>query len=80
VGTTAAAISGDQGGGYGQGGESSCDDLLGKAPSPPSDYYDYFGQELDAQQAAQIVEREHLDPRQASSYSHAGMVHVTRAS
>jgi cytochrome c5 len=51
--------------------------LLAPAPTPPPEYYDLFGTELNDQEAGELVQRAHLDPRNPSSYAHLGMVHVT---
>jgi hypothetical protein len=55
------------------------DPLLSPAPRPPADYFDYFGAQLNAQQAADVVRDHHLNPHDESSYAHVGMVHVTPA-
>jgi hypothetical protein len=59
------------------GNRESCQPLLAPSPTPPAEYYDWFGARLDDFEAGLAVRAERLDPGKPSSYSHVGMVHVT---
>jgi hypothetical protein len=55
----------------------SSEDLLQPAPRQPIGDYDYFGNLLNPQQAAQIVSQQGLDPLEATSYQEIGAVQIT---
>ncbi len=53
-------------------------DLLQPSPSQPLGYYDYFGKLLSPHQAAELVEKHKLDPRDPTSYQRVGAVQITQ--
>jgi cytochrome c553 len=55
----------------------SSEDLLQPAPRQPVGDYDYFGNLLSPQQAAQMVSQQGLDPLNAASYQQIGAVQIT---
>jgi Di-haem oxidoreductase, putative peroxidase len=55
----------------------SSEDLLHPAPRQPIGDYDYFGNSLNPEQAAQIVSEKGLDPLNATSYQEIGAVQIT---
>jgi hypothetical protein len=55
----------------------SSEDLLQPAPRQPIGDYDYFGNVLRPEQAAQIVSQQGLDPLSATSYQEIGAVQIT---
>ncbi len=55
----------------------SSEDLLQPAPRQPVGDYDYFGNLLSPQQAAQMVSQRGLDPLNSASYQQIGAVQIT---
>jgi len=53
------------------------DPLLRPVPTQPTGHYDYFGELLNTAQAARLVRRQGLDPRNAESYLKVGAVEIT---
>jgi cytochrome c551/c552 len=56
---------------------SISDQLLQAPPSQPLNHYDYFGQLLSPQQAAELVRKKNLNPNEPTSYQKIGAVHIT---
>jgi hypothetical protein len=54
------------------------DPLLQPAPTQQIGTYDYFGQSLTAQEAAQLVSQQGLSPSDPVSYQRIGAVHITQ--
>jgi hypothetical protein len=54
------------------------DPLLQPAPTQQLGTYDYFGQSLTAQEAAQLVSQQGLSPSDPVSYQRIGAVHITQ--
>ncbi|ACK68625.1 conserved hypothetical protein [Gloeothece citriformis PCC 7424] len=52
-------------------------DLLAPAPTQKVGNYDYFGTELEAVQATQLVREQGLNPNDPTSYQRLGMVQIT---
>jgi mono/diheme cytochrome c family protein len=52
--------------------------LLAPAPTQPLGDYDYFGQLLSPQAAAELVQRKGLDPNNPVSYQRIGAVQITQ--
>jgi hypothetical protein len=53
--------------------------LLQPVPSQPLNHYDYFGQLLSPNEAAQLVRKKNLNPGEPSSYQKIGAVHITKS-
>ena len=53
-------------------------DLLEPAPRQPLGYYDYFGKLLSPHEAAELVEKHRLNPRNPTSYQQVGAVQITQ--
>jgi mono/diheme cytochrome c family protein len=51
--------------------------LLAPAPTQAIGSYDYFGQSLSAQEAADLVRQKGLDPNSSTSYDRIGAVEIT---